>query len=362
MPIPPYFQVSPERIHGVMGTVIFAFIDDDGALTSRASLEGVSMYGSRVKYVHCGDKPNLIQCGWCHELGHHKNAKVCKVPRMAVRCVRCGRHHATADHDLICMAKTHAKVGVCNCSYKCLLCKQARHDARSRRCPMHGDFAPPRLAVVQGPLTVPTLQLQGPAPTSILPRPSRPLSPLVVQTGPPANDSLARHLRVRACCVRPGKTRARSPSVSSVDSWDGDVDLQPLSRSVPIGHELSNEAVCILGDLAAEQWRKGAAWRAVAIANGELEVVDYGALERMGPEEAAADYARRERAREEAMHAFRAGGVAANNAGPNVDPALARAAALGWTGMATAINAPIADYRGDLNQPLRDMPQAHDDA
>jgi hypothetical protein len=43
-------------------------------------------------------------------------------------------------------------------------------------------------------------------------------------------------------------------------------------------------------------------------------------------------------------------------------PALACASALGWTSPATALNAPISDYCGDLNQPLRDTPQTHDDA
>jgi hypothetical protein len=362
MPVPPYFQVNPERIRSATGTVIFAFIDEGDALTTQASREGVCMYGTRVKYVHCGDKPNLIQCGRCHELGHHKNAKSCKVPRTAVRCICCGRHHATTDHDSICTAKTHAKAGVCNCSYKCLLCKQAGHDARSRQCPMRGDFAPPRLTVVQGPLTTPAPLSRGPAPTAVLSRPPRPASPSVVQTRPFADTSLARHSRVQARPIRPGKERAHSPSVSSTNSWDGDVDSQPLSRSVPIGQDISDEDVRLFGDLAAAaQMCEMSVWRAAAIAGGEIEDVDYAALERMGPEEAKADYERRERAKEESMRAFRAGGVAANDAGPNVKPALSRAAALGWTGPATSINAPIADYRGDLNQPLRDTPQTHDD-
>jgi hypothetical protein len=59
MPVPPYFQVNPERIRSATGTVIFAFIDDGDALTTRAAREGVCMYGTRVKYVHCGDKPNV---------------------------------------------------------------------------------------------------------------------------------------------------------------------------------------------------------------------------------------------------------------------------------------------------------------
>jgi hypothetical protein len=106
---------------------------------------------------------------------------------------------------------------------------------------MRGDFAPPRLAVVQGPLTTPALPSRGPAPTSILSRPPRPASPSVVQAGPLADASLARHSRVRARRVRPGKERARSPSVSSVNSWDGDIDSQPLSRSVPVEQIISDE-------------------------------------------------------------------------------------------------------------------------
>jgi hypothetical protein len=147
-----------------------------------------------------------------------------------------------------------------------------------------------------------------------------------------------------------------------VSSWDGDIDSTPLSRSVPVERGLSDEAVLILGDLAAEQRLEGSTWRAAAIASSELEDIDYAALERMGLEEAAADYARRECEKEVSMRRFRAGGIAANDAGPHVDPALARASALGWTGPATNLNAPIASYRGDLNQPLRDMPQTHADA
>jgi hypothetical protein len=363
MPVPPYFQVSPERIRSGTGTVIFAFIDDGGALTTQASRDGVCMYGTRVKYVHCGDKPNLIQCGRCHELGHHKNAKSCRVPRTAVRCVRCGRHHASADHDSICAAKTHTTAGVCNCTYKCLLCKQTGHDARSRQCPMRGDFAPPRLAVVQSPLTAPALPSRGPTPTSILPRPPRPASPSAVPAGPPKVASLARHSTVRARRVRPGKERARSASVSSANSWDNDIHSTPLSHSVPTGYEISDDEVRRMGDAAADrQMNMSSPWKDTAIAGGEQEVLDYVAMDRMGPKEAAADYARQERAREVSMRAFRAGGVAANDAGPNVEPALIRAGALGWTDpAATTLNAPIADYRGDLNQPLRDTPQTHDD-
>jgi hypothetical protein len=227
---------------------------------------------------------------------------------------------------------------------------------------MRGDFAPPRLAVVQGPLTTPALPARGPAPTSILPRPPRPASPSTVQAGPPSVASLARHSKVRARRVRPGKERARSASVSSANSWDGDLDSRPLSHSIPTGFELSDEDVRRFGDQAAAmQMSLTSSWKDTAIAEGEPAVLDYADLYHMGPEEAAADYARGERGREMSMRTFRAGGVAANDAGPNVAPALNRAAALDWTGPATAINAPIADYRGDLNQPLRVTPQTHDD-
>jgi hypothetical protein len=180
--------------------------------------------------------------------------------------------------------------------------------------------------------------------------PARP--PSEIHSAMPTPDSLARRSRVCAHRVCPGKERTCSPSVTSEDSWDGDIDSQPLSRSVPIGHELDDESIRILGKLAEAHDREASAWRKHAIDSGELEEIDYGALECMNREELTTDFACRERAKEESMHLFRAGGVAANDAGPNVDPALARASALGWTGPATAINALISDYRGDMNQPL----------
>jgi hypothetical protein len=209
---------------------------------------------------------------------------------------------------------------------------------------MRGDFAPPWLAVVQDPLTDADRRPRGPTPTSILPRPSHLASPSVVQMGPPATKSLARRSRVRVCRVRPGKERARSPSVTSEDSWNGDINSQPLSHSVPIGRELDDESIRILGHLARQHNAEASAWRKHSIESRELEDIDYGALECMTQDEAAADYDRWERAKEEKMHAFRAGGVAANDAGPNIGPALACASALGWTSPATTINAPISDY------------------
>jgi hypothetical protein len=147
-----------------------------------------------------------------------------------------------------------------------------------------------------------------------------------------------------------------------MDSWDGNIDSQPLSRSIPVGRELNDESIRIIGRLAEEQIREASGWRTHAIQAGELEDIGYGALERMSGDELAADFAHRECAREESMRLFRTGGVAANDAGPNVDPALAHASALGWTGPATAINALIAAYWGDLNQPLQTTPQTHNNA
>jgi hypothetical protein len=46
MPVPPYFQVNPERIRNATGMVIFAFIDENVALTNQVSKEGVCMYGT----------------------------------------------------------------------------------------------------------------------------------------------------------------------------------------------------------------------------------------------------------------------------------------------------------------------------
>lgn len=103
------------------------------------------MFGRRVKFVVAGDQPSPVQCGRCHELGHWANAPVCKIPKSAVRCYKCGGAHDSCAHSFHCKG-THKTAGICDCTPRCLLCKKPGHDARSRKCPQRGNFAPPRFA------------------------------------------------------------------------------------------------------------------------------------------------------------------------------------------------------------------------
>ena len=144
MPVPPTWQGNPANFRQYTSTVSVAYTEEDKTVTQRAALEGVCMFGAQVHFVHCGDSPALVQCGRCHELGHHANSKVCKVARDKARCFRCGGPHEHKDHDYECNA-SHKVLGKCDCPLKCLLCKQTGHHARSRLCTYRGDFAAPRL-------------------------------------------------------------------------------------------------------------------------------------------------------------------------------------------------------------------------
>ena len=50
--------------------VSFAYIEKDKAITQRATLEGVCMFGRQIQFVHCRDKAILMQCSKCHAMDH----------------------------------------------------------------------------------------------------------------------------------------------------------------------------------------------------------------------------------------------------------------------------------------------------
>ncbi|KAH9019549.1 hypothetical protein EDB85DRAFT_1896590 [Lactarius pseudohatsudake] len=110
----PRWQIEPVKIHSETATVLIAYADPKGEVTRQALTEGIWMFGSQVKFVRAGNKPTLIQCGRCHELGHNRSSRLL--------------------------------AGTCDCRLKCILCGKAGHNARSRDCSKHGDFAPPHLA------------------------------------------------------------------------------------------------------------------------------------------------------------------------------------------------------------------------
>jgi hypothetical protein len=138
----PHWQGNPANFKGPAATVIAAIIDTDNSTCQRASSEGVCMFGRRVKFVRAGASPSLVQCSRCHEIGHYYTSPKCKWTTS--RCFKCGGSHDARDHDFECK-KPHKSVGVCDCVFKCILCKSSGHHAREKGCPVRGDFVPPRL-------------------------------------------------------------------------------------------------------------------------------------------------------------------------------------------------------------------------
>ena len=128
--------------------VQFAFRDVSGETVKRALAEGVYMFGKCAKFVVVGDHPTVLQCGRCHELGHHTNSTVCRIPKTAARCFMCGGPHDSKAHSFHCEG-AHKVAGICDCRLKCIVCGKLSHHARGRGCPKRGDFAPPRLAGAQ---------------------------------------------------------------------------------------------------------------------------------------------------------------------------------------------------------------------
>jgi hypothetical protein len=138
----PHWQGNPANFKGPAATVIAAIIDTDNTTCQRASSEGVCMFGRRVKFVRAGASPSLVQCSRCHEIGHYYTSPKCKWTTS--RCFKCGGSHDARDHDFECK-KQHKVVGVCDCIFKCILCKASGHHTREKGCPVRGDFVPPRL-------------------------------------------------------------------------------------------------------------------------------------------------------------------------------------------------------------------------
>ena len=168
----PHYQVDPDSTDRDRATVLFAFVDDDKKLAERTALAGLCMFGERAKVVISGNKPSLIQCGRCFGVTHRSNR--CPLLKDGkFKCVRCTGPHHSFDHDRLCKAKTHTNAEVCDCKPKCRLCNQVGHDAVSRRCPMRGDFGPPKLVLP------PNLDQSDPpaAPAHPSDAPSRPGSP-----------------------------------------------------------------------------------------------------------------------------------------------------------------------------------------
>ena len=137
IPVPPSWIGNPENFSSPTASVSFAYVEQDKAITQRATLEGVCMFGRQVQFVHCGDKAIIVQCSYCHSMEHF--ARNCPVPEGEVRCPKCFGNHTLKEHDYECPGN-HRIPGKCNCTFKCILCKQTGHHARSKTCPRRHDI------------------------------------------------------------------------------------------------------------------------------------------------------------------------------------------------------------------------------
>ena len=137
IPVPPSWIGNPENFSSPTASVSFAYVEQDKAITQRATLEGVCMFGRQVQFVHCGDKAIIVQCSRCHSMEHF--ARKCPVPEGEVRCPKCNGNHTLKDHDYECPGN-HRVPGKCDCVFKCILCKQAGHHARSKTCLRRHDI------------------------------------------------------------------------------------------------------------------------------------------------------------------------------------------------------------------------------
>ncbi|KAI9447302.1 hypothetical protein BJY52DRAFT_1193406 [Lactarius psammicola] len=147
----PHWQASVHTVSTVStSTVQIAFINEDGSRSQAAKRHGVGMFGLRVGYFSMGNTPFFSQCGRCHAIGHVTGAPACRLAPNSVKCHICGGAHLGTEHNFHCKATTHVIAGQCNCRFKCLLCGQAGHNARSPKCPKRGGGFKP--CPISGPI------------------------------------------------------------------------------------------------------------------------------------------------------------------------------------------------------------------
>jgi len=130
------------ELNSTYSTITFAVSDPDGSITNTLSHERAALFGKEVTIRRWIDKPALVQCSWCHALGHIKTSRACPLGRNSVKCFICGGAHSSEEHDAKCPRK-HAIAGTCDCkNYKCLNCQQAGHHCRDLSCPACERYRP----------------------------------------------------------------------------------------------------------------------------------------------------------------------------------------------------------------------------
>jgi hypothetical protein len=140
--MPPRWLKPIDRITADYSTITFAISDPDGSITSKLLTERAALFGKEVTIQRWVDKPALVQCSHCHELGHIRSSRSCKLGRDSVKCHICGGTHPSDKHDQNCDRK-HTIAGICDCThFKCINCHKKGHTSRDARCPARDLFRP----------------------------------------------------------------------------------------------------------------------------------------------------------------------------------------------------------------------------
>jgi len=127
------------------GSILFAFLDEDGSRTQSMIHNPPYMFGNRTlkvcKYV---SRPLLSECLCCLHLGH--TAQRCHSSPSVIICPICGNSHKEDEHDAKC-PNVSKHVGVsCSCPPICINCVHTKkpttkgHLALSAACPLRALF------------------------------------------------------------------------------------------------------------------------------------------------------------------------------------------------------------------------------
>jgi hypothetical protein len=128
---PPRWIQPSHKLEGkYSSTVSFAFIDKPNSIVPTL-LNGLYMFGSKVRVERWENKQRPVQCRKCWKPTHHQ--KSCN---RAQRCRKCGKVGKEAEHHLHCDECKRSPNQVVVCSHvQCPNCHAHDHCADDPKCP-----------------------------------------------------------------------------------------------------------------------------------------------------------------------------------------------------------------------------------
>ena len=128
------------------GSIMLAFLDEDGSRMSTFLKSAPWMYGERTRPKKFVSLPLIRQCQCCWSLGH--DATRCPRPKDLVLCFICGGQHKSDDHQFKCPRTSKHGELKCTCPPSCINCRRARlpaagHLAIDVSCPLQKKYRTP---------------------------------------------------------------------------------------------------------------------------------------------------------------------------------------------------------------------------